>query len=777
MNKWRQFIWRWRGVIAITPSVAAAVLLIRGVGLLQDWEWSAFDYYTQLCPPEASDSRVVIVGVDEADLAALNQPYISDRILAELLEKLKAQSPRAIGLDIYRDLPVAPGYEELTEVFKTTPNLVGIRKVVGESGRETVLPPPVLAELGQVGANDLVTDGDNTIRRGLLSVQDTDQNTVYSLSLYLSLLYLEAENIAPDMVDEERWWLGKTLFEPFSANAGGYVRAEDQGYQQIIRYRGGGRHFETVSLMDVLNERIPSNWASDRVVLIGAVGESSKDFFYTPYSSNPLSSLSVGMAGVEIHANLTSQIISAALEGRPLIKSWAEPIEWIWVLFWSGVGALIMWQFAQGKTRRLWRWQRESSLLVAIALLTLTTFIPFLYGWWLPVVPALLAAVGSATAVMAYLARSAGDIRRTFGRYLSDEIVTTLLENPEGQKLGGERRKITILTSDLRGFTATAERLPPETVIKVLNFYLGRMAEVIAQYHGTIDEFMGDGILTLFGAPICRSDDPNRAVACAVAMQLAMADINKTIKEWNLEPLEMGIGIHTGEVVVGNIGSEKRTKYGIVGSPVNLTYRIESFTTGGQILISEETRQATSAVNIRDQQTVKPKGIAQPITIYDVAGVGAPYHLSLIEEQENFVTLPTALPVELQLLDGKSIDDYSTKGSLVQLSDKGAVLKLDNTASVDLHPLSNLKLDIELNIGPDAKPIDAAAKKAESDKTNTFRKVTSGAYKQPTTEEIYAKVLNNIAPENDSESEPVSDLINDGSLANSRRLFHIRFTS
>jgi adenylate cyclase len=182
-------------------------------------------------------------------------------------------------------------------------------------------------------------------------------------------------------------------------------------------------------------------------------------------------------------------------------------------------------------------------------------------------------------------------IRKVFGRYLTNEVVANLLENPEALKLGGERRKITILTSDLRGFTAISEQLPPEEVVKILNVYLHNMADVIGKYYGTIDEFMGDGILVLFGAPTAREDDAVRAVACAVDMQLAMDNVNEKMTDWGLPLLEMGIAINTGEVVVGNIGSETRTKYGIVGSHVNLTYRIESYTVGGQIFISESTFQ------------------------------------------------------------------------------------------------------------------------------------------------------------------------------------------
>ncbi|MFM7427061.1 MAG: adenylate/guanylate cyclase domain-containing protein [Elainella sp.] len=221
-------------------------------------------------------------------------------------------------------------------------------------------------------------------------------------------------------------------------------------------------------------------------------------------------------------------------------------------------------------------------------------------------------------------------IRQVFGRYLSDAIVGTLLDQPTGLHLGGERRTITILTSDLRGFSSLAERLPPEQVIEMLNLYLEDMAEVINQYQGTIDEFMGDGILVLFGAPLTQPADALRAVACACAMQLRMGAVNEKLQARSLPQLAMGIGINTGEVIVGNIGSEQRTKYGVVGSSVNLTYRIESFTQGGQILISEQTRQAVGQnVQIAATRQVHPKGFEQPIQVYEVYGVKGRYNLFL----------------------------------------------------------------------------------------------------------------------------------------------------
>lgn len=287
-------------------------------------------------------------------------------------------------------------------------------------------------------------------------------------------------------------------------------------------------------------------------------------------------------------------------------------------------------------------------------------------------------------------------IRQVFGRYLSDEIVTNLLESPEGLKLGGERRKITILTSDLRGFTAISERSQPEEVITILNIYLEFMANIIAKYQGTINEFMGDGILVLFGAPKPREDDAAKAIACACAMQLAMDAVNHKLKNLGFPQLEMGIGINTGLVILGNIGSEKRTKYGIVGSEVNLTYRIESYTTGGEILISAATLKAAgSIVKVGGQRQVQPKGIPQPITLYEVCGINGSYNLFLPKEEEAFFTLSEPIPIQYALLEEKHISRTMVQGRLLELSSKGAKVGIEDAIKSSLPPAqTNIKLNL-----------------------------------------------------------------------------------
>jgi adenylate cyclase len=285
-------------------------------------------------------------------------------------------------------------------------------------------------------------------------------------------------------------------------------------------------------------------------------------------------------------------------------------------------------------------------------------------------------------------------IRTTFGRYLADEVVTSLLDSPEGLKLGGERREVTILMADLRGFTSLSGWLAPEQVVVILNRYLGTMVDIIMRHQGTIDAFIGDAIFVIFGAPLWMDDHPQRAVACAVAMQLAMSSVNAQNRSEGLPEVEMGIGLNTGEVVVGNIGSHKRAKYGLVGSHVNLTARIESYTVGGQILISEATRHAVGSDVIVDAQVaVEAKGIEQPITLYDVRGIGGEYNLFLPEREEMFFPLHNDIPLQFTVLEGKHIGRTVFTGTFVQLSVKGGEVRSEHPVS----PLSDIKIRL---LGP-----------------------------------------------------------------------------
>ncbi|MFB2917517.1 CHASE2 domain-containing protein [Aerosakkonema funiforme] len=718
----KKFLWQWRGILIAAPSITVIVLLLRSIGLLQIFELTLLDRFFILRPREAVDDRIVIVDITEADVRKVKLWPMPDAVLAKLLVNIKAQQPRAIGLDLYRDLQVPPGYDDLVNLFKTspdllkqekpiepgyeqlrnlyasTPDLFGVRKVAGNIEQDTVSAPPGLKYPDQVAANDLPWDGDGVIRRFYLTVPVTkdralneNDRTLDGLGVKLALTYLNKQGINPEVLDEsqKKYKLGKAVLVPFNGNDGSYINAEDKGYQILLNYRGPVGSFPRIKMTDVLENKIPPQLMRDRIVLIGASARSLNDLFYTPYSIAQFGSLQQ-MPGVEIHANIASHLLSAAIDGRSAIQFWNEPLEWLWILAWAVVGAALAWlQRDIGVTKKEIL-LLSAGFVVAGGSLVGGSFLAFINGWWIPVIPPLLAMGGSVVAITAYVAKTAKDIRKTFGRYLTDDVVANLLENPTGAKLGGERRKITILTSDLRGFTATSERLPPEEVVKILNIYLGYMADAITEYKGTIDEFMGDGILVLFGAPTAREDDAERAIACAIAMQSAMIPVNEEMNKLGVSPLKMGIGINTGEVVVGNIGSSKRTKYGVVGSQVNLTYRIESYTTEGQILISQSTLDTVKAkLRIDGKKQVQPKGVKEPITIYDIGGIDEPYNLYLNKQEELFFSLSEKMSLQYAVLDGKHVSDAMLSGCLVELSAKGGKI----TCESGIPPLTNIKLN------------------------------------------------------------------------------------
>lgn len=281
-------------------------------------------------------------------------------------------------------------------------------------------------------------------------------------------------------------------------------------------------------------------------------------------------------------------------------------------------------------------------------------------------------------------------LNETFGRFLSDDIVKQLLDTPDGLSLGGQKRDISILMSDLRGFTAMSERMDPADLILMLNHYLEEMTDAIQSKGGTIIEFLGDGIFAIFGAPVQSEDHASNAVAAAIDMQSRMDAINK----WNVDNgyfrLEMGIGIHTGEVVVGNIGSEKRTKYGVVGSNVNFCGRIESYTINGQILISEATRKAVNHdITIAKEIVAQPKGVEGKVTFTQVTGIGEPYNISVDEKSTLPKMLDEIIPITFHIVDGKHGQAANLYGGIVALGVDMAIL--DTQATLNVY--DNIQID------------------------------------------------------------------------------------
>ena len=421
----RRISWRW--LPGMVLGVTVPLLLLRSLGLLQGWELKLYDQFVRWRPLEPVDRRIVIVAIDEQDITQIGHP-MPDKVLAQAIQTIRSQQPRVIGLDIYRDLPIEPGHTDLKQVFQSTSNLFGIEKVVGNR----VAPPPILKQKGQVGFADQIEDADGIVRRALLAF-GTEAATQHSLAVKLALPYLASESITLKQRDAagRRFELGQAMFERFETQGGGYVNAATgQSYQMLLNFRGTEANFSIVSLQQVLNRQIAADLFRDRIVLIGYTAESIDDRFHTPYSGDwfqPTQPIN----GVTLHANIVSQIISAALDGRPLIRVWADPLEWSWIILWAGVGAVIAWGLRSPV-------QRVISLVLLSSGLIGGSYAVFLGGWWIPVVPTL---VGLWATTIAILLMTNKQRDRLHFEYTFALLLNSLQDHPTAGRIAIEYLK------------------------------------------------------------------------------------------------------------------------------------------------------------------------------------------------------------------------------------------------------------------------------------------------------------------------------------------------
>ncbi|BAU11072.1 diguanylate cyclase with Chase2 sensor [Leptolyngbya sp. NIES-3755] len=377
-------------VIATGISAAVATIAVSFTGVFQVPEWAVLDLFFRVRPAESTDPRIVIITIDDTDISQIGAWPLPDRTLARILKKLRAEKPRAIGLDLYRDLPVEPGNAELQDVFRTTPNLIGVEK---RFGSRQVPPPKTLAEKNQVAIVDRVEDADGRVRRDLISARSNQGKTYLSLGTRLSLMYLEAQGIQLEPVPERKglYRLGRATFTAFHSNDGGYTRADDNGYQTLLNFRGDEEVFTTIPLRAFLDGSISAELVRDRIVLIGSTAESTNDFLLTPYDSSQTDQFS-RTPGVFVHANAISQMLGAALDGRKLIQVLPEPIEILWAVAWSLSGILLSRRVLQGNwTEKSFFYGQAAIGITGLSVGAIcTSYGLFLLGWWVPVFPAIL---------------------------------------------------------------------------------------------------------------------------------------------------------------------------------------------------------------------------------------------------------------------------------------------------------------------------------------------------------------------------------------------------
>jgi len=625
-------------VISLALGLVASVIIIglRSLGFFQFVELATYDIYLRLKEQQSlPEPRVVLVQTVEPDIQKLGEWPLTDSRMAETLKKLLANEPRAIGVDLYRDIPVPPGTDVLNDLL-TSEKRVFIIEKFGTDESNHVAGPAVLQGTEQIGFADVPVDDDGVVRRGLLFLDDGENFSV-SLALRLAMTYLAEEGITPQagIPNPEHIRFGEVTFPPFEADDAFYVDADDAGYQYILDFKGGANRFKTYSLSDVLEGRVDPSVIRGNVVIFGVNAESVKDEFLTPYDR--FATRGQATAGIAVHGYEVSQLLRAALEGDELMRFLSDRYENLWILLWGLVAALV--GLMAHSTLKF-------SLFIVAGLLLLagSTAIAFIYHWWLPVAPVAVAWITSAGLVTAFLSGHEKQEKKylmdLFSKNVSSEVADEMWKHRDtflkGGRLEPRTMTVTVLFSDLANFTPVAERLSPAELMDWLNNYMETMAGLVIKHGGVVDDYYGDAIKANFGVPLPRttekeiSEDATNAIRCALAMRKEMEQLNAAWIEEDAPLVKMRMGLATGQVVAGCLGSAQRMKYTTIGDVVNTAARLESYGKEiperfldpyCQVMVAASTaEQLDDSVNLEMVGTLQLKGKSKGVDVFALMG-------------------------------------------------------------------------------------------------------------------------------------------------------------
>ncbi|WP_026733185.1 CHASE2 domain-containing protein [Fischerella sp. PCC 9605] len=388
---------RFTQILFYSVAITATISGLRILGVLQDLELQAFDWMMRsrsVLISEDPDPRLLLVTINDADIAAqrrkgesLKGTSLSDQSLLRLLEKLQQYQPRAIGLDIYRDFPAES--PDLINRLKQTPNLVGVCKGSDAAVNTTGIEPPPEIPKSRLGFSDFIHDPDGVVRRHLLFMNQEATSpcpTDYALSLQLAFRYLEAEGVKPKFTPKGDLQLGRTIFTRLQSRTGGYQNIDANGGQIFLNYRSAKRVAEQVTLTQLLSAQVNPNAIKNRIVLIGVAAKGDfPDYWATPYSGK----LDNQMPGVLLQAHMVSQILSAVLDERPLLRTWRPLAEVMWIGVWSLAGGLLVWRIQYPSTRL------AIFIVVCSGILYIFCLGLFIQGYWVPFIPSALTLVGT----------------------------------------------------------------------------------------------------------------------------------------------------------------------------------------------------------------------------------------------------------------------------------------------------------------------------------------------------------------------------------------------
>ena len=458
------------------------------------------------------------------------------------------------------------------------------------------------------GHFNILADADGYVRFTHLLIEYNDQYYP-SLALEVARAALAAHTpIVRAMPDSDK---GIDLGEHF-------IPCNEDG-KLLINFYGPAHTFPHYSLSDVLSGDIPPSKFGDRIVLLGVTSQVIKDLNAVPFQSERY-------PGVEVHATIIENLLHEDFITRPEGMSLIEAI----VIFALG----IMLGIIRHRKSPLWA---TVTALICMLLIAGTGYITFVIGRiWLNVTYPVLFLIVDYLAITSYNyfteERQKRVIKNAFQHYVSSNVVSHLLESVDTLKLGGERRQLTAFFSDIRGFTAISEGMSPEALVEFLNEYLSEMTQIVLDHRGTVDKYMGDAIMAFYGAPVEQTDHAVQACKTAIHMILRLKELHVGWEARGLPPMKIGIGLNTGEMSVGNMGSRERFDYTIMGDNVNLASRLEGLNKyyGTSIIISQSTYQACTECQehswtVRELDTVQVKGKHESVTIYELIGYDTLY--------------------------------------------------------------------------------------------------------------------------------------------------------
>lgn len=569
--------------------MGALAAILFHVGIFHTWSERVTD---RLFLPASSDPSILIVAIDDASIAEIGRWPWPRSVHASLIGRLSGA--RVIGYDVAFAEPSDPVDDaQLKTAIERHGNVilpVELRLTRGPyryafDPDDSVTPLSELSVAAQrVGHTNTPPDPDGVVRRIPLIVPGPDGSEIPAFAM--------------------------AAFEA----AGGRVPITDapaDRYDQArVHYANApGRSFQTVSAADVLRGRVDSSVITDRTVFVGATAPDLHDVQLVPTSRG------VPMSGVEIHASLYDTIARRAwLASLPV---WITSLFILVLSFLIGAATI----FCRA------RWSAAVAVLLSAGVV-IVAVVAFERGKIIEVVwpvLAIFAAYAAVTVERRVTAdRERAAIRSAFSRYVSEPVVNQILAHPEALRLGGEKREMTVLFSDLRGFTSLSESIPAEQLVDTLNTYLTRMTQIVFDHGGVLDKYIGDAVMAFWNAPFDQPDHAERAVRCAVAMRDALDAMNAEKTFPGDVVLKMGIGINTGDMTVGNFGGEARFDYTVIGDAVNLAARIETATKeyGAEILISESTyHRVSSLIRARRVGEATVKGKTEPVVLYKVFGL------------------------------------------------------------------------------------------------------------------------------------------------------------